>query len=69
MKLLATLPLVAVLFGCEATNHDHAYNDDFGNDPRVSDDVFVYVPESQRDDVDRGCRAGEWTTQRRRAER
>ena len=52
MKLLATLPLVAVLFGCEATNHDHAYNDNFGADPRVSDDVYVYVPESQRDDVD-----------------
>ena len=52
MKLLATLPLLALLFGCESTTHNQAYDDDFGKDPRVSDDVFVYVPESERDEVD-----------------
>jgi len=52
MKLIATLPVLALLFGCESTGHDHVYHQHFGSDPRVSDDVYVYVPESDRSDVD-----------------
>ena len=52
MKLIATLPLLALLVGCQSTTHDHVYNQHFGSDPQVSDDVYVYVPESDRSDVD-----------------
>ncbi|HEX5009704.1 MAG TPA: hypothetical protein VFY71_04830 [Planctomycetota bacterium] len=53
MKLITTLPLLALplLFACETTTHDHVYHDHFGTDPKVSDDVYVYVPQSDRDDV------------------